>query len=29
VRTHFGNDYKDKKDKVTADQVRSLRTMGP
>jgi mono/diheme cytochrome c family protein len=28
VRTHFGNDYKDKKDKVTADQVRSLRAMG-
>jgi mono/diheme cytochrome c family protein len=29
VRTHFGNDYKDKKDKVGADQVRSLRAMGP
>jgi len=30
ARTHFGNDYnKDKKDKVTADQVRSLRAMGP
>jgi mono/diheme cytochrome c family protein len=28
VRTHFGNDYKDKKDKVTVDQVRSLRAMG-
>jgi mono/diheme cytochrome c family protein len=29
VRTHFGNDYKDKKDKVTAEQVRSLRAMRP
>jgi mono/diheme cytochrome c family protein len=26
VRTHFGNDYKDK---VTADQVRSIRSMAP